>query len=246
MNFTEKRLFLKSGLIYALIQIILYIPIHLTYTGGFENAPEFLTLSVGILSSALSEFAYFSLPIFAAVILFVSYAHKGFMHALPRALVFSLPYFISALPEYYLIYLKAFDSSGAIFFSFVISLLIVFAVTAQILALVGIICFFVRFPKSDRFEKKALEPLCITDMSDFSKPFAKGLLFAVLAQFLISFITEVVTVVTYIIENSGTYRTSELITIVLTFLFIALELLLTYIFAFKLKNKLIENRVLTD
>ena len=29
-------------------------------------------------------------------------------------------------------------------------------------------------------------------------------------------------------------------------LFIALELLLTYIFAFKLKNKLIENRVLTD
>ena len=68
MNFTEKRLFLKSGLLYALIQIILYIPIHLTYTGGFENAPEFLTLSVGILSSALSEFAYFSLPIFAAVI----------------------------------------------------------------------------------------------------------------------------------------------------------------------------------
>lgn len=243
MIFKEKRLFLKSSLIFCLIQLILYIPIHITYTGGMESIPPTLAVIIGALTAALSDFAAFALPVFAALVLFLSYAYNGFWHALPRVFAFSLPYVIGALPENYLIYLAYFDSAGALFFSVVITVFIVLAVSAQILALLGIICFFFKMPKVQRFEKETLLPILEEDAFDFSKPFAKGLFFAVLAQFLLSFIIETVSTVNYIADNAGTYMTSELITVVLSYLFLALELFITYVAAYKIKNVLLQKRL---
>ncbi len=243
MIFTEKRLFLKISLAFCLIQLILYIPIHITYTGEMLSIPATLAVIIGALTAALSDIAAFALPVFAALVLFLSYAYNGFWHALPRVFAFSLPYIIGALPENYLAYLAYFDSAGALFFSVIITLLIVLAVSAQILALLGIMCFFFKMPKVNRFEKKTLLPILESDPFDFSKPLAKGLFFTVLVQFLLSFIRETVSTVNYIIDNEGTYMTSELITVVLSYLFLALELFVTYVVVYKIKNVLVEKRV---
>ena len=89
-------------------------------------------------------------------------------------------------------------------------------------------------------------PLEEENSFDFSKPLAKGFFAAAFVQFLITFIPSVVDTVSYIIDKKGTYRFNELITIVLTFLFITLELVLAYTAVYKMKNKLIYERLLDD
>ncbi len=246
MNFTEKRLFLKSGLVFCLIQAILYIPVHMSYLSSFENWSLTGVVVFGAVASALSDLASFILPVIAATIIFISFAYKGAFHAIPKVLIFSLPYIISSVPEYYLMFLSAFDSPGALFFSGIYSLIIFAAVTAQMLALFGVICFFFRLPKDARFDKKTLSPLEDTDMFDFSNRFAKGLFGAVFVQFLISLIPEIISTVSYIIDNEGTYRIGEILTIVFTFLFVTLEMGLAYVIAYKLKSKLIYERLVNE
>ncbi len=245
MNFIEKRLFLKSGLIFCLIQIILYVPIHLSYTDALNGLGGGAVV-IGALSSALSELASFILPLAAACILFVSYAFRGAFHAIPRVLVFSLPYILGTAPEYYLVFLQAFDSLGALFFAVIYSLIIFAAVTAQMLLLFGIICFFFRFPQKDRFGRRALEPLCKEDMFDFSEPFAKGLFAAVLVQFAVALVPEIIDTVKFIVNNRGTILISEILTILFTFVFIVFEMIVSYIFVYKLKNKLLYERLSED
>ncbi len=245
MKFTEKRLFLNLGLIFCAIQALLYVPVHLAYTGVFSEE-SILTVIIGAFTSALTEFAAFLLPLAAAAVIFISYAYGGLAHALPRVLFFSVPYLLCAVPSNYLTYLSIFDTSGALFFSLLISLFIVFAVTVQMLALFGVICFFYRMPKEERFGEKALSALKSADMFDFSNPFAKGLFGAVAVQFVLSLIPEIIETVTYFINRSGAYRTEELFTIIFTYLFMALEILLAYILVYKVKDKLIYERLMEN
>ncbi len=243
MRFIEKRLFLKSGLIFCAIQALLYIPVHLSYTGVISEDGGTAAVIFGALTSALSELAAFALPVIAGMILFLSYAYKGAPHAIPRVFFFSLPYLVCSVPANYLNYLAWFDTSGAIFFSFLISLFVLITVTAQMLALFGVICFFFRLPKEKRFDRSSLSPIESEDMFDFSNPLSKGIFGAVIVQFVITLVPELIETVTYFIERSGTYRTGELFTIVFTYLFMAAEILITYIVAYKLKNRIVYERL---
>ncbi len=244
MRFDSKRLFLKYGLIFALIEFLLYIPVHISYMDFFADAGTGFQTFWGILISLTSEVALFALPVFGALLLFIYYVYNGFARTLPRVFAFSLPYAIGSIPENYLVYLKMFDSEGALFFSAVLTLGIILIVTVQMLALFGIICFFVKLPReAERFSKKAVGIIECEDYTDFSKPFAKGLFAATFVQFLITFIPEAVSTVEYIIEKSGTYRTNEIVTIVLTLFFIIAELVFVYIFAYKFKNRLLDERL---
>ncbi len=244
MRFVEKQLFLRSGLVFCVIQALLYIPIHLSYTGAVSSDGGVAAIVFGAVCSALSELAAFLLPIIAATILFLSYAYSGLAHALPRVFFFSLPYLLCSIPSNYLSYLALFDTAGALFFSLLVSLFVLISVSAQILALFGVICFFYRFPRESRFDKKTLAEIEERDMFNFSNPLAKGIFGAVILQFIFTLVPEVIEAFTYFIEESGTYRINELFTIVFTFLFTALEILVAYITAYKLKNKIIYERLI--
>lgn len=244
MKFIERRLFLPCAGIFSIIQILLYVPQHLSYTDALSDLSDTAAVIIGALTSALTNFASFALPVFAAMLLFVSYAYRGLAHALPRVFFFSLPYLLGTVPKYYIYFLSYFDSLGAFFFSAFYSLVIVLIITVQILALFGIICFFFRLKGEPRFGRTLLMPLEGEDAFDLSNPFAKGLFFATLVQFIITLIPEIKETVSYIGESKGSYRPLEIFTVVMTFLFILLEMLVSYIGTFKLKNKLLRERLI--
>ena len=229
MQFNEKRLFLKLGLLYAAIHLILYLPVHISYQDFFADAPAGVQLALGIAVSVLSEAASFVLPLLAAAVLFISYAYRGLSHALPRVLLLSLPYYT--------------DSAGAILTSVLLSLLTVIIITLEMLALFGVICFFCRLPKEQRAESRELLSLEKNEMFNFSLPFTKGLFAASLTVFAVRFITEAFSTVSYIISDAGSYRARELMTIVFTYLFITALFALSYIITYKIKSLLIESRL---
>lgn len=246
MKFIERHLFLHCSLAFCIIQALLYIPQHLAYTGAVADLSDGVAVALGAITSALTNFASFALPVFAAAVLFISYAYRGLAHALPRVLFFSVPYIVGTVPQYYINFLSYFDSYGAIFFSLVYSALIVLMITAQMLALFGVICFFFRLNGEARFDRATLAPLEAKDALDISDPFAKGLFAAVLLQFTITVIPEIKDTVSFIIEGKGTYGAMEILTVMMTFLFILSEMLITYILTFKLKDKLIRERLIED
>ena len=243
MQFNEKRLFLKLGLLYAAIHLILYLPVHISYQDFFADAPAGVQLALGIAVSVMSEAVSFILPLIAAAVLFISYAYRGLSHALPRVLLLSLPYIVSLLPDNYLKYLYYTDSAGAILTSVLLSLLTVIIITLEMLALFGVICFFCRLPKEQRAESRELSSLAKNEMFNFSLPFTKGLFAASLTVFAVRFITEAFSTVSYIISDAGSYRARELMTIVFTYLFITALFALSYIITYKIKSLLIESRL---
>ena len=238
MRFNERRLFLKLGLIFAAIHLVLYLPVHISYQEFFGDAGAGLQLALGIAVSFLGEVANFILPIVAATVIFISYAYNGAAHAMPRVLFSALPYLVSAVPENYLKYLAYTDSVGAIGFSLLISLFTVLIFSVEVLALFGVMCIFCRVREGNGFSSLEADA-----MFDFSLPFTRAQLFSCVTVFAIRFITEAVSTVSYIVAVAGAYRMREILTIVFTFLFITLLFVLSYVLAYRVKEKLLDNRL---
>lgn len=243
MRFFEKGLFLKLGLTFSLIHVLLYLPVHLAYQDFVSDADKWVQIALGVWVSFAAEIASFVLPLVASAVLFISYAYKGAAHALLRVFVFALPYFISALPENYLTFLNYFDSKGAVFFALLFAVITVISVAAEILVLFGVIAFFYRFPKDKRFDAKVTLELEVGETFDFSNRFAKGALMASLLIFAVKLITEIVSTVSYIVDARGNFMTDEIVTVIATYVFLAAAWVVSYVITFKAKKRIIEYRL---
>ena len=246
MKLNDKKLFIKLSLIYALIHLCLYIPVHLTYQAWFAGAPAGVKTAFGIIISLSSEIASFVLPVFAATVIFISFMYGTFTRSVLRILFFSLPYLISFLPENYILYLSVTDSIGALLSALGSSLISIFIVSLEIFVLFGIMYFFCRPPKIDRQSSVAAISISENAMFDFSVPFTKALFMASLVKFIISLIYVIIDTVSYAVKYVGSYRTSEILTIVFTFIFTVLLWMATYTAVYELKCVLIKRRLVPD
>lgn len=246
MRLNDKKLFIKLSLIYALIHLCLYIPVHITYQEWFSTAPAGVKTAFGIIISLLSEVARFALPVFAATVIYISYIYGSFTRSVLRILFFSLPYLISFFPENYILNLSVTDSVGALLASLGSSLLSVFIVSLEVFVLFGIMYFFSRPPKIDRQSSSAAISISENAMFDFSVPFTKSLFMASLLRFVISLISVIADTVSYAVKYAGGYRTSEILTIVFTFVFTVVLWIATYTVVYELKCVLIKKRLVPE
>ena len=236
MKFNGYKLLLNAALIlgagYFLTFIVYYLANYIYIGEAFYYAWQFIQRAV-----------YLIMPIAAAVIILVRSAYSRIssaaLYAIPLAAVRVL-YFI---PYFYLLVLtEGFDSVEALGYGTLISL-VEAAVSYALTMLIFLAMRFVIVRRSGGADIG--EVLAKRTVLDFGEPVSLAFLSVAYGCFLYFFIKEIISTVTFISEYGFSYRTSEIIYTVLSYIFDILIPLFYYFVISLIKNRLIETRLMT-
>lgn len=168
----------------------------------------------------VSRFFEFALPIFAAAIMLT---HAQTMkRALLSALLLSLPRLVYTIPYYYLDYVyDIYDSKEAILLSLATSAAVILFVSLKTYIFYAVMRFFIKRAGIDA-------PTFPIKPFDLERPEAFGILAASLTAFLVSLGFEIYDTVVFFIEAGTRYRTSEILSIVGSYVFLIAAFILTH------------------
>ena len=205
----------------------------------------------------------FCLPVVGGVICFCISSVSGGGAILCSAAVLSATRILYLLPYYYLYFIAyGYDSIEAILLSAAVSLLGV----ALEFGLMILLCYIARWAalrgirkgmteaelrsigRMTKEEEKAifsekLSELCRSEiglryMFDLASPIKRGIFFAVICQFGVSLVQEIVSTLNYLISYAGYYRVNELIYMMVSYLFILFEMILAQVVCCIIKEKI--------
>ncbi len=213
---------------YLFIFALHYIPNYLT--GG----------EVFIYISYFTEdFGNSFLPVLAAFFSVIAFLKIRPRRAFSDMALYSVISFLYVLPKAYVEYMyQGYTSTDAVFYAFVQGLLNAVILYVYTLLLLLLILFLImKFAKEKTlFSEKAKLSLSSSSPFDFNSPLSSAMFVAAVPGFIYSFIIEVVDTAKYITRYDGGYRGSEIVYIVIRYLFILLTLILTEVAIFALKR----------
>ena len=169
----------------------------------------------------------------AAMIIFLARGTGIKNKILPCSFVSILRFFYS-VPYYYIYYVSdVFNSIEAISLAIFVSFVFVLFFFLQTFVCILIMNYTKKGANKQKDNKKAASPFDLDDHINF------GIVLSVIFIFVVFFIRECINTVQYLTENSGSYRTEEIITIVLSYLIIFAFSFVNYLIIISIKNKLI-------
>ena len=178
------------------------------------------------IESYLITILYFAIPAVIGGAIISSVGALGVKDGLIRCLPLPLPLLIYAVPYYYiysLLYLTQ-DSGRALLYALLIGLL-----ECLVFYLEGVAFFFISGAIAGAIAKgrkrKDYGELCA---SDFSNPFTVGVFISLSIKALVMMALTIIDTVRYLIEYRGTYLVGEILAIILDFVLILAELLISH------------------
>ena len=204
----------------------------------------------------LNKLIEVSIPTLGAILMFA--IGGGWKFALSGALGLAMTRIIYLVPYFYLYFIEPtnvgylYDSTEAILLALLVSLFGALLLFGQIVLFYYVIRLLAKFsarkpiiaalpPKQreslDKKDKAKInlqadkiidESSDVGNIFDLSSPLPLGIFSAVFIQFAISLVSEIFGTVEFLIEASGSYRTGEIIYIMVCYLFILLELVVLH------------------
>lgn len=189
--------------------------------------------AVLIASSHLTNFLEGFFPVLSALIIFTVCGDGLKNKILPTALI-SLSRLTYTLPYYYIHYVAdVYNTSESIVLSLLVSL--VFIIAAFLQTFVCIIVLSViesRANKSSKDREKS-KVFNLDDHLNF------GTVLCVVISFVVFFVREIIHTVEYLIDNAGTYRLDEILSIVIAYLLLFLFAFFHYVISVSVKNRIL-------
>ena len=205
----------------------------------------------------------FCLPVIGGVICFSISSILGVGAVLCSAAVLSATRILYLLPYYYLYFIAyGYDSIESILLSALVSILGV----ALEFGLILLLCYIARraamggirrgmseaelrsIGRLTKEEEKALlsdklAEICRSEiglkyMFDITSPVKRGIFFAVIGQFGVSLVQEIVSSLKYLISYAGYYRVEEIVYMMICYLFILFEMILAQVLCCIIKEKI--------
>lgn len=216
--------FCACALILSLMQFLFfYIP-----NGFFYESAALI-----FISSYIINFVEALLPPLAAMIIFLS-REVGIKNKILPCIFVSLTRLFYSFPYYYVYYVSdVFNSAESIMLSLILSLVFVLFFFLQTFICILIMNYIEMRSNKNSSDRKPAKLFNFEDHVNF------GIVLSVLFVFVIFFIRECINTVQYLTENSGSYRTEEILTVVLSYLIIFIFSFINYIIAVSIKNKII-------
>ena len=185
-------------------------------------------------ASYVTEFLEALFSPLAAMVIFMTRGGGVKNKILPCILISFLRLFYS-LPYYYVYYVSdVFNSAEALMLSLLVSFLFLAFFFLQ-----TFVCILILKCIENRNQKQ-IEDRKYAKLFDFDDHTNFGIILTVIFVFVISFIREGASTVQYLVQNLGSYRTKEIITIVLSYLILFLFAFIHYLIITLLKNKLVK------
>ena len=257
---TGRLLFWLCSAAYLVIFLLFYVPNYVFEEIDYELSGVGLDVYL-ITRSALEQLVNMLCPLCCGAFLFLCAGKTG--RALLGCLTFTAPALVYSLPYCYLYALSfGYDSVRAALISLGLSLLGGAVVWLHITA-IYFICRWVGRRNADKILRESEPGLyrlaknpnresnvrarrdellrveaTESKIFDFDSPVIWGILIASIAEFAVRVVVELVNTVTFMVSVNGLFVESEIITIVLTYLFMLLELALGYSACYGLKMHL--------
>ena len=212
--------------LFSFVQFLLfYVPF------GFFYESRWLL----ILSSHLTNFFEAFFPVVAALIIFLT-RENALKNKIVPCILISLTRLFYSVPYYYIYYVSdVFNSIEAIILAFLVSVLYISFFFLQTFICIFIINYIEKRAKKEACDREFAKLFNVDDHINF------GIALSVIFVFVIFFIREAVSTVRYLIDNSGSYRTQEIVTIVFSYLLLFIFSFIHYIIAAFIKNRLLKN-----
>ena len=203
--------------------LVFYIPESFRY-----SIDEWILYLSYFIRSFISSF----LPALAAAAVFYTSKHTSYIKRILPSLSLAFPRLFYLLPYNYLRYMaEAYDSLESLTLMLIRSTveILIYAVEIYVYALVADLLFRTRGKGENLFD--------VHPIFDFSKTANYAVFMIAFSRFAVDFITEVIDVISYIIEYGETYRIGEIYFMIGSFLFILLTLILSYTLVIFIKHK---------
>ena len=188
--------------------------------------------SVLIASTYLSSAIEFLLPVGCAVVVYLVYPLGTRNKVLP-SFIMAAARLLYSVPYYYIYYVSdVFDSSEAILLALLVSILFVFYCALQTFICIFVISFVAKRKIANSDTNESARIFNLDDQLNF------GILISVFFIFTVFFIREIITTVEYLIESAPSYRTDEILLLIISYLLIIVFAFITYVIATSIKNRM--------
>ena len=186
-----------------------------------------------IASSHLINFFEGLFPPLVSLIIFIARG-EGLKNKILPAFLLSLTRLAYTLPYYYIYYVAdVFDTSESIVLSLLVSFLFIAGAFLQ-----TFICIIILNAIEKRANKTSIDRIKVR-LFDLDDHLNFGIVLCSVISFIIFFVRECISTVEYLIDNAGSYRLDEILTIVLAYV-----LLVLFAFIYYTVSVLVKNRIL--
>lgn len=242
MKYETKKLVSRTFLIYSAVNVIAYAFAHIAYL--FANDVSGIIFEY--LSFYLSKSVEFLAPPVLATVAFLIYSQRGARDSVIFTFAAASARIFYSLPYYYIIFIYnyGYDSVESILISFGASILVILATVAGIIisALAYFLLLKIQCRRSGKpFSNEIRLPISQAPITDFLARANLPVLTFAVVRFAFSLALELVDTVTFLIEYHADYRPSEIITILANFTLLFILLVVSYLIAAAIRNKLIHN-----
>lgn len=223
----KKRVFPYFCVCIAILSFVQFLLFYIP-NGFFYESTALL-----LVSSYTINFLEALFPLLAALIIFLS-RDSGIKNKILPCVFISLIRLFYSVPYYYIYYVSdVFNSAEAIALAFIVSIMFVLFFFLQTFVCIMIMNY------TERRSFNNVEGRNPASVFDFDNHVNFGIVLSVLFGFIILLVRECVNTVQYLTENSGSYRTEEILTVVLSYLIIFVFSFINYLIAVFIKNKII-------
>ena len=242
MKYDIKRITSRAFLIYSLVNVIAYAFAHVAYLFASDVIGELFEYVSYYLSKSIELLA----PPVISAIAYLILRNEGKGSAILFTLAVASARVFYSLPYYYIIFIYnyGYDSIESILLSFLATILVILVTMLGVLISIGVyhlvlqvIC---KHTEKD-FSKELARPIEKTKAVDFLTRGNLPVLVFALSRFTFSLVLELVDTVLYLIEYRGDYLPVEIITILANYVHLFILLVVSYLIASLIKNKLIKD-----
>ncbi len=230
--FTKSGYTRRSMPIFIGIYLASFLLYYISYLMYYEWGADGAILNLfNYISTFYIEGADFVAPVLMGCAMLPLFDAKGLKYTFIRSILFALPHFIYVLLSRYI----GATMSGSVFGEAMLYAFIYAFGGSIIFLLQGALIFFIL-----KYLRGKLKGDGTGSVFDFSTSIVKALFIACALKFAVMLGIEIYTAVEYLTENAGYYKIFEIIYMILRFLFVLSELIVSHILGFKLIMKLNE------
>ena len=202
--------------------LLFYIP------SGFYYEYDALIVTASYLTTMLEII----IPVLSATVIFLVFGGGVKNKILPSFFV-ALTRLFYSVPYYYIYYVSdVFDSSEAIILALLISILFVTVSALQTFICIFITSFVYHRKNSDINDIQRASIFNFDDQMNFATLICTFFIFTVF------FIREIINTVEYLLESKGTYRTNEILLIILAYVLLFVFAFIAYAVGVLVKNRM--------
>jgi hypothetical protein len=228
MKLNTKGLYLRLFSVFSVCEILLFLAFYLN-NFIFEYTPVIDTLEY--IRRFVDDLIHFAIPCVSAVTVHINYKIGARSDVFAGTAYLTLSRLFYTVPYYYLYHIYVgYDSIESIIASLTVSVIICAVTYLWILLLMLIANISLSF-KCKRCGTDQASALSEIEFIDLNAPATFSCAAVVFVAFAAELTEEIINTVIYLIDYSGTYRTSEIIYIAFCFVFLAVKLLCTHILA---------------